>query len=77
MEQVVARGSLIEQFEDVNEEQKARFLIKIVSVYNRQLERVRQQRLLQQQEFERQLKLAKKNKKRKKSSKSRTPSEHR
>jgi hypothetical protein len=55
MEQVVARGSLIEQFEDVNEEQKARFLIKIVSVYNRQLERVRQQRLLQQQEFERQL----------------------
>lgn len=42
MEQVVARGSLIEQFEDVQEEQKARFLIKLISVYNRQLERVRQ-----------------------------------
>lgn len=35
MEQVVARGSLIEQFEDVQEEQKARFLIKLISVYNR------------------------------------------
>jgi len=46
IEQVVARGSLIEQFEDVNEELKARFLIKIVSVYSRQLERVRQQRLI-------------------------------
>lgn len=39
LEQVVSRGSQMEQFEDIQDETKAKFIIKLVSLYNRQLER--------------------------------------
>ena len=39
MDQLLTQASLIEQFEEVPDEAKARFLIKLVAMFNRQLGR--------------------------------------
>jgi hypothetical protein len=39
MEKLLTQASLIEQSEEVNDETKARFLIKLVALFNRQLGR--------------------------------------
>ena len=46
LEQVLNNGSAIDQLEDVQEDVKAKFLIKLVSVFNRHMERTQRQRLI-------------------------------